>query len=51
MIEVEDTTLVEVTGECLEAAPVRTRAQFKIDASKAPFRADVRIHITGELFS
>ena len=35
------------TGRCLEAAPIHQPTSFTIDPSRAPFKADAQITITG----
>ena len=45
----EDGTRVAAEGKCLEASPINKLAEFEIDPSKAPYRANVFIKITGIL--
>ncbi len=46
-VEVEDSTRVLAIGKCLEASPIHKKAEFEIDPSLAPYRADAKIRIFG----
>ena len=48
IIDVEDSTMVFACGRSLESAPVGERVTFDIDPSRALFRADVQLKITGK---
>ena len=46
-VEMEDATRVSATGRCLEASPTDKIAEFQINPSKAPYRANAFVKITG----
>ena len=46
-VDMEDATRVAVEGKSLEASPVNKMAEFHIDPSKAPYRANAIVKITG----
>ena len=46
-VDMEDATRVSATGKCLDASPIDKIAEFRIDPSKAPYRANAFVKITG----
>ena len=47
-LDVEDATHVVARGRSLEATPLNKRALFEVDASNAPFRANLSVKVFGE---